>query len=158
MPERTGIPYPRDQHGDGLVHHLPELHCTQPLGCTAAARPESSSYSGVNDYTVPIIHEQADTFLPVQPVEDALAIAARGRSGFPPGAPVAARRVAPTSLTRTTVGYGVKYAPWTPDYFTRISAESYQASSVRRWGNPNQFLDEAATPLYVHAFALNQGA
>lgn len=106
------------------------------------------SYSGINDYTVPIHHEgMLDAHYQFVRL-NALAMAARG-SEFPPQL-VWLRDFLPNLMTKTTIGYGIKYALY-PKYFEQRAHESYEASRGLTKRDPNLFLKKIVTPLYIHA-------
>ncbi len=106
------------------------------------------SYSGVNDYVVPLIHEEMRDAHYYFNELNSLAIAARA-SESPPQLSWLVWFL-PNLMTKTTFGYGIKYALF-PNYFLRRAQESYDRSYGRHYTDPNKFMDEVVTPSYIHA-------
>jgi hypothetical protein len=106
------------------------------------------SYSGVNDYTVPLHHaEMRDAHYYFNQL-NSLAMAARA-SEMPPRLSWLAWFL-PNLMTKTTIGYGIKYALF-PSYFLERAQQSYDRSYGKRYTDPNKFIDELVTPNYIHA-------
>lgn len=104
------------------------------------------SYSGVNDYVVPLIHEEMRDAHYYFNELNSLAVAARA-SEMPPTL-LWLRWLLPNLMSRTALGYGFKYA-LSPEYFLRRAKESYDYSYGKRYDDPNTFMDEVVTGNYV---------
>jgi GDSL-like Lipase/Acylhydrolase family len=106
------------------------------------------SYSGVNDYFVPLVHTgMRDAHYYFNEL-NGLAMAARA-SEMPPHLSWLVWFL-PNLMTKTTIGYGIKYALF-PSYFLQRAQQSYDRSYGKRYTDPNRFIDELVTPNYIHA-------
>lgn len=106
------------------------------------------SYSGINDYVVPVYHEDnLDVFYQFNRL-NTLAIAARG-SEYPPQLKWLIQFL-PNLMTQTSIGYGIKIAFY-QDYFEQRAKQSYRTNSGLQKMPADRFLQETITPFYIHA-------
>jgi hypothetical protein len=106
------------------------------------------SYSGINDYVVPLIHENMRDAHYYFNELNALALAARA-SEVPPRLGWLVKLL-PNLMTRSTLGYATKYA-LSPGYFLDRARESLDQATGRRIADPNLFMSLVVTPEYIHA-------
>jgi hypothetical protein len=106
------------------------------------------SYSGVNDFTVPLFHEgMTDAFYQFNQL-NALVLAARG-SERPPGLRWAFW-LFPNIMTRTNVGYATKVVFYFDDYRARARTDYLKARGLEV-RDPKEFMRRTVVPMYVDA-------